>query len=74
MYNAGQYEDCIAACKNALSLKPDYADAYNNICAAYNMLKEWDKAKEACTKALQLNPQQPNASANLQWALKEKLE
>lgn len=74
MYNAGQYEDCIAACKNALSLKPDYADAYNNICAAYNMLKEWDKAKEACTKALQLNPQQPNASANLQWAIKEKLE
>ena len=74
MYNAGQYEDCIAACKNALNLKPDYADAYNNICAAYNMLKEWDKAKEACTKALELNLQHPNASAKLQWAVKEKLQ
>ncbi|GAB3412607.1 hypothetical protein [Niabella aquatica] len=74
MYNAGLYEDCIAACKNALALQPDYADAYNNICAAYNMLKEWDKAKEACTKALELNPQQPNAAANLQWALKQEQE
>ncbi|WP_346238762.1 tetratricopeptide repeat protein [Niabella insulamsoli] len=73
LYNAGAYEDCIAACRNALALKPDNADAYNNICAAYNMLKQWDKAKEACKKALELNPNHANAPANLKWAENERL-
>ncbi|MCF3111538.1 tetratricopeptide repeat protein [Niabella sp. CC-SYL272] len=72
-YNEGEYEACINTCKQALSLDPNNADAYNNICAAYNMLKQWDKAREACTKALQLNPGHPNAPANLKWAIEQKL-
>ncbi|WP_300596708.1 tetratricopeptide repeat protein [Niabella sp.] len=72
-YNAGKYEDCINTCKQALSVDPDNADAYNNMCAAYNMLKEWDKARQACLKALQLNPNHPNAPANLKWAIQQKL-
>jgi tetratricopeptide (TPR) repeat protein len=72
-YNEGKYEDCIATCNLVLLNDPNNADAYNNMCAAYNMLKEWEKAKAACTKALQLNPRHPNAPANLQWAIKQKL-
>ncbi|MGN7787493.1 tetratricopeptide repeat protein [Niabella sp. 22666] len=72
-YTEGKYEDCIATCEIVLSNDPDNADAYNNMCAAYNMLKEWDKAKAACTKALQLKPDHPNAPANLKWAIEQKL-
>ncbi|MBO9595845.1 MAG: tetratricopeptide repeat protein [Niabella sp.] len=72
-YNNGKYEDCINTCKQALALDPNNSDAYNNICAAYNMLKQWDKAREACQKALQLNPKHPNAPANLKWAIEQKL-
>lgn len=73
-YKEGKYEDCIATCKLVLRTDPNNADAYNNICASYNMLQQWEKAKEACIKALQLNPKHPNAPANLQWAIKQKAE
>ena len=72
-YGAGEYEDCIATCEIVNKVAPNNADAYNNICAAYNMLKQWDKAKEACKKALQLNPHHSNAPANLKWAEDQKL-
>ncbi|PWG74994.1 hypothetical protein DF186_15020, partial [Enterococcus hirae] len=55
-YQAGAYMKCIDECLKALSLKPDYAPAYNNICSAYNALEKWDKAIEACEKALEIDP------------------
>lgn len=72
-YGEGKYEDCIKTCNLVLQMDPKNANAYNNICAAYNMLKEWEKAKEACRKALELDPEHPNAPSNLQWAIKQKL-
>jgi len=71
-YNAGRYEDCITACNSALSLRKDYAEAYNNICSAYNMLKQWDKAIDACNKAIKLKPDYPLAKGNLNWAKGQK--
>ena len=71
-YSAGKYEDCIATCEIVNKIAPDNADAYNNICAAYNMLQQWDKAKAACQKALSLNPKHPNAPSNLKWAIEHK--
>jgi len=71
-YNSGQYENSITACEEALKLNPDYDLAYNNICSAYNMLKNWDKAVEAGQKAVQLNPNNQLAKNNLAWALSEK--
>lgn len=73
-YSEGKYEECIATCNLVLQTDPGNANAYNNICAAYNMLKQWDKAKAACLKALELNPNHPNAPANLKWAINQKLE
>lgn len=67
-YNQKNYMESIAACKKALELNPDYANAYSNIGAAYNQLKQWDKGIEACKKALEIDPGHPLAKGNLKWA------
>ncbi len=67
-YNNGMYVKCITTCQQALKLKPDYADAYSNIGAAYNKLKQWDNAIEACKKALAINPKHKLATGNLKLA------
>lgn len=68
LYTEGKFDECIKTCEKVLSINPNNAIAYNNICAAYNMLQQWEKAKEACLKALALDPNNPNAPANLRWA------
>jgi tetratricopeptide (TPR) repeat protein len=70
-YNSKQYDKCIEACKQAIKLKPDYADAYSNMGAAYNMLQQWSKGIEACKKALEINPDHKLAKGNLNWAQTE---
>lgn len=71
-YNAGDYKKCIEMSDLALKLKPDYAEAYNNICAAYNQLKQWDKAIAAGKKAVALKPDFQLAKNNLNWAQSNK--
>lgn len=70
-YQQGNFELCIEACEQALQRKPDYADAYSNICASYNMLGQWEKATEACNAALKIDPQHKLATGNLGWAKDE---
>ena len=36
--------------------------------AAYNGLSQWQKAIDACSKALELNPDFQLAKGNLNWA------
>ncbi len=67
-YNVGRYQDCIDAAYKALEFKPDFPEAYNNICSAHNELKQWDLAIAACSKALQLAPNYQLAKNNLNWA------
>jgi Flp pilus assembly protein TadD len=54
----------------SLQLRPGYADAYNNICAAYNKMEKWDEAVKACTKAIELKADFDLAKNNLAWAKK----
>ena len=68
-YNAGDYQACADAAKQVLKINPKNDLAYNNICAAYNMLKEWDKAIEAGRKGLQINPNNKLLAGNLNVAL-----
>ena len=68
-YKVGMYEKCIEASKQAIALKPDYADAYCNIAAASNKLKRWDDGAAAARKALEINPDHKLAQGNLSWAL-----
>ena len=68
LYHAGKYDECINACNKALELKPDYPEAYNNICSAYNQLQKYDSAAWACSKALEIKPDFQLARNNLNWA------
>jgi protein O-mannosyl-transferase len=69
-YQQAQYQKCIDACNKALTLKPDYAEAYNNICSAYNALGKWQDAVNACEKALKFKPDFSLAKGNLDYAKK----
>lgn len=71
-YEQGLYEKSVEACKNAIKLKPNYVEAYSNMCAAYNMMKQWDKAIEAGNKAIAIDPTFKLANGNLNWAKEEK--
>ncbi|HVS94599.1 MAG TPA: tetratricopeptide repeat protein [Mucilaginibacter sp.] len=71
-FNYRMYDMCIAASLSALDLKPNYDLAYNNLCASYNKLGEWDKAIEAGNKGLQANPNNQLLKNNLAQALEGK--
>jgi Flp pilus assembly protein TadD len=67
-YRQERYAETIAACQMALQLKPDYAEAWNNICAANNKLGRYEEAVVACEQALRYKPDFELARNNLQYA------
>jgi hypothetical protein len=48
----------------ALKLPPDYAEAYNHICAAENVRGRFAATAAACARALTLKPNCPLARNN----------
>jgi protein O-mannosyl-transferase len=68
LYGDGRYIESIAACRVALDLRPGYAEAWNNIGAAYNKLGRYEEAAAACEEALRLKPDFELARNNLQYA------
>jgi len=71
-HRTGRYQDCIAAAKKALQLRPNYPEAYNNIAAAYEDLHLWDQAIDAAQAALRLKPDYQLAKNNLAYSLAQK--
>jgi tetratricopeptide (TPR) repeat protein len=69
-YNAFDFSGTITASEKAIELSPDFAEAYNNICAANNMLGKYDEAVIAGKKAVELNPASDLFKNNLQEALR----
>jgi tetratricopeptide (TPR) repeat protein len=67
-YQARRFEDCIRSCEHALQLRPAYAEAFNNICAAENALGNWASAADACEHALAISPDDALARNNLAFA------
>ncbi len=67
-YEIQNYAMSIVASRELLKLDPNNADAYNNICVAYNQLKQWKLGAEACAKAIEINPDFQLAKNNLKWA------
>ncbi len=67
-YREGRYAESIAASRAALKLRPDYAEAWNNIGAAYNKLGRYEEAAAVCEEALRLKPDFELARNNLQYA------
>jgi tetratricopeptide (TPR) repeat protein len=68
LYNQGLYSEAIAAAREALRLRPNYAEAWNNIGAAYNQLARYREAEAACEQALRFKPDFDLARNNLQYA------
>lgn len=64
-YQAADYTGCIESSRQALRLRPDYAEAHNNICAAENALGRHAAAAAACERALALKPDFALARNNL---------
>jgi tetratricopeptide (TPR) repeat protein len=64
-YQNAQFPQAIEAAEFALQRDTQSWLALNNICAASNRLKEWDKALEACRLALSLQPDSPLIRNNL---------
>jgi tetratricopeptide (TPR) repeat protein len=71
-YNAGRYQQCIDEAREALKLKADYAEAYNNIAAGYIKLENWDEAIKNARESLRLKPSLVIARNNLNAALEHK--
>jgi tetratricopeptide (TPR) repeat protein len=71
-YRAERFRDCIAAAEKALRLRPDFAEAYNNIAAGYQGLKMWDEAIQAASEALRIRPGFELARNNLAYAQAQK--
>jgi tetratricopeptide (TPR) repeat protein len=67
-YRAGRYQECVEFSRHALELRPDYAEAYNNVCAAENAMGHHANAIAACERALALRPDFPLARNNLALA------
>ena len=53
---ANKLEEAIEAYKKALAIKPDYADAYNNMGNALQEQGKLEEAIEAYRKALSIKP------------------
>jgi len=68
LYREERYVESIVASRRALDLRPGYAEAWNNICAAYNKLGRYDEAIAACEQALRSKPDFELARNNLQYA------
>jgi len=72
-YGEERYAESIVASRLALDLRPGYAEAWNNIGAAYNKLGRYEEAATACEQALRYKPDLELARNNLQYA-REKLK
>lgn len=69
-YRLKHYKDCIVTSKKIVEIDKENYIAYNNMCASYNNLQQWDKAIEACNKALEIQTDFQLAKNNLRLAEK----
>ena len=73
LYQNNKYLECIEVCYMVIDKDPQSFVAYNNICSAYNQMREYKKAITACEKAIKINPDYSIAVNNLNYA-KENLD
>ena len=64
-YQAGKYGAALYACRQAIRLKPDDANAWDGLGAAYRHLGQYDKAISAGEEAIRLEPDDEHAWDNL---------
>ncbi len=67
-YKEGLFEWCIKTCEKIIDIDSTNFVAYNNMCSAYNSLKDWDHAIKAGKMAVKLSPESELAQNNLKLA------
>lgn len=67
---AGQYEEAIADCQEAIKIDPAYAKAYGRLGAAYAGQKKNKQAIEAYKQALELDPSNAATKSSLEALLR----
>ena len=68
----GKLDEAIEAYKKAISIKPDYAEAYNNMGNALQDKGTRDEAIEAYKKAISITPDYAEAYYNMGVSLQDK--
>ena len=64
-----QYEDSVKACRQALAVHPDQAEAYSNMAAAYYALGQLDETETALREAIRIRPELATVKSNLDFVL-----
>ena len=71
-FQAGRYDEAIAAAKAMLVIDPKSAEAYNNLAVSYLKLRQWDDAIKSAEEAIRLKPDFELARNNLAWIRQEQ--
>ncbi len=69
---ARHYQECIDAARQALKLKPDMPEAYNNIGWCAENMGNWDEALRNAQEAVRLAPDMALAKNNLARIIRER--
>jgi SAM-dependent methyltransferase len=64
-------DEAVAAFDKAIAMRPDYADALNNLGVVHRNSKRIEKAIEYLRRAVELNPELTHAKANLRAAYRD---
>jgi predicted O-linked N-acetylglucosamine transferase (SPINDLY family) len=67
----GKFAECESAYRDAIALKPDHAEAYNNLAIALEELGKFDEAEASARQALSLKSDYAQAHNTLAVTLKE---
>jgi tetratricopeptide (TPR) repeat protein len=71
-YRQKRLAEAISVANQAIVLRPDLAEAWNNKAAALNALGRWDEAIASAQVAVRLKPDFTLAQNNLAWAIQQK--
>ncbi len=61
----GRYQESIDDCKQAIRIRPDYADAYYNLGVTYGKLGRWQEAIDVHKQTIKIKPNYVKAYNNL---------
>lgn len=61
----GHGDRALESYREALRLKPDYAEVYHNLCLFHNQGQQFSEAIDMCRKAVEFNPRNSDALNNL---------
>ena len=70
----GQWDEAVPHFRKALEIRPDFADAHNNLGIALASRGQWDEAVPHFRKALEIRPDFADAHNNLGLALASRGE